>query len=84
MTISLKAFVENMRHRENVDAAKRLSSAMIEDIHNLCMLPKLNKSIIVDKIGEAVVRTLLPKYTEEIDKSFVYHPPKNKEDQNVK
>ena len=83
MTISLKTFVENMRHRENVDTAKRLSSAMIEDIHDLCMASSLNKSIIVDKIGEAVVRTLLPKYTEEIDKSFVYHPPKKEEDENV-
>ena len=83
MTISLKAFVENMRHRKNVDTAKRLSSAMIEDIHDLCMLSKLSKSIIVDKIGEAVVRTLLPNYTKEIDKSFVYHPPKNKENENA-
>ena len=83
MTISLKAFVENMCHRENVDAAKRLSSAMIEDIHDLCMSSKLGKSIIIDKIGEAVVRTLLPQYTKEIEKSFVYHPPKKEENENV-
>jgi hypothetical protein len=74
MKISLKAFIENMSHPENVDAAKNLSNALIEDIHDLCMLAKQNKGIAVDKIGEAVMKGLLPKYTKEINKSFVFHP----------
>lgn len=82
MTISLKAFVENMRQRENVETAKTLASAMIEDIHELCMASE-RKSIIIDKIGEALVGALLPKYTKEINKSFVVHPQKNEEGENV-
>ena len=83
MTISLKAFIKNMSSRENADTAIRLSSALIEDLHDLCVASSVKKGIIVDKIGVPLLKGLLPKYTKEIEKSFVFPPQTNEEDENV-